>query len=250
MRSQDENFLSKFTPKQSFIGGIIVTILALGTLGFVYMLSKQSVGDVGQSADSNRVAGAPTVPPPPPSGGGSAENIRPVSDEDHVKGPKNAKITVVEFSDLECPFCKRFHPTMQQLLADNKDVNWVYRHFPLDSLHRKARAEAEATECAAEQGKFWELTDKIFEVTPSNDGLDLSTLPDLAKQAGVKDIKKFQECMDSGKYASHVSDDLRDAQASGGTGTPFSVVIVGDQKIPVSGAVPLGQLQSIIDSFR
>lgn len=92
-----------------------------------------------------------------------------------IRGKASAKITLVEYSDLECPFCKQFHKTMEQVIqAYPNDVKWVYRHMPLDSLHSKARTEANATECAGEQGKFWEFTDSIFKVTPSNDGMDIT----------------------------------------------------------------------------
>lgn len=92
-----------------------------------------------------------------------------------VRGNANAKITIAEYSDLECPFCKQFHQTMQQVMQANaNDVKWVYRHMPLDSLHSKARIEANAAECASEQGKFWEFTDSVFKVTPSNNGMDIT----------------------------------------------------------------------------
>lgn len=94
-----------------------------------------------------------------------------------VRGNPNAKITIVEYSDFECPYCKRFHQTMQQVMATHGDnIKWVYRHFPLDSLHRNARTEALAAECAyaEDEDKFWELTDLIFAVTPSNDGIDVT----------------------------------------------------------------------------
>lgn len=92
-----------------------------------------------------------------------------------VRGNVKAKISLIEYSDFECPFCKQFHATMQQVLAANEqDVKWVYRHFPLDSLHQQARPEANMSECAGEQGKFWEFTDSVFKVTPSGDGMDIS----------------------------------------------------------------------------
>ncbi len=101
--------------------------------------------------------------------------IRPAQKEELARGNSNAKITIVEYSDMECPFCKNFHNTMQQVMATHeKNVKWVYRHFPLDSLHEKARPEANMAECAREQGKFWEFTDSIFKVTPSNDGMDIT----------------------------------------------------------------------------
>ncbi len=94
-----------------------------------------------------------------------------------VRGNQNAQITIVEYSDFECPYCKRFHQTMQQVMdVHGDDIKWVYRHFPLDSLHRNARVEALAAECAyaEDKDKFWELTDLIFAVTPSNDGIDVT----------------------------------------------------------------------------
>lgn len=174
--------------------------------------------------------------------------IRPVNEQDHIRGASNAKITVVEYSDLECPFCKMFHPTMQQIVDEYpNDVRWVYRHFPIEQLHSKAAKEAEATECAAEQGKFWEFTDKIFEVTPSNDGLDPKELPELAKQVGVSDITQFTTCLESGKYQQHVQDDIADARSAGGRGTPYSLILVGNNKIPIPGAQPYEAVKQAID---
>lgn len=102
--------------------------------------------------------------------------LRPADPKtESVRGNQNAKITIVEYSDFECPFCKRFHQTMQQVISTyGNDVKWVYRHFPLDGLHQQARPEANMAECAHEQGKFWEFTDGVFKVTPSNDGMDIT----------------------------------------------------------------------------
>ena len=117
-------------------------------------------------------------------------NMKPISDSDHILGDKNAPVKIVEFSDTECPFCKRFHTTMQQVVKDsNGQVAWVYRHFPLDQLHSKARKEAEATECAAELGgneKFWAYLNRLMEVTPANNGLDPAELLTIASYAGLK----------------------------------------------------------------
>lgn len=105
-------------------------------------------------------------------------DVAPVSPDEHIFGNPNASIFIIEYSDLECPFCKRFHETMKQAMekyGKNGQVAWVYRHFPLDAIHSKARKEAEATECAAEQGgneMFWKYTNKLMEITPSNNQLD------------------------------------------------------------------------------
>jgi protein-disulfide isomerase len=130
------------------------------------------------------------------------------------------------------------------------DVRWVYRHFPLEQLHAQAPKEAEATECAGEQGKFWEMTDLIYELTPSNDGLDLAQLPIFAQQAGVPNIPQFEQCLSSGKYADKVAADLADATAAGGQGTPYSVLIGPDgTKVPVSGAQPYASVKAAVEQL-
>ncbi|MBI1833466.1 MAG: thioredoxin domain-containing protein [Candidatus Andersenbacteria bacterium] len=220
-------------------GGLIAAALYFGN-------SKASVQQVasGQQA-ANPQAAQPAAQPPEPTIGA----IRPITDQDHIRGAKNARVTILEYSDLECPFCKKYHPTVQQALSEYpNDVRWVYRHSPLSQLHSQAAKEAEATECAGEQGKFWEMTDKIFEVTPSNNGLNLADLPKLAQQVGVANIPQFQSCLDSGKYTKYVADDTADAQVAGLQGTPYSVIIAANgQKFPLSGAQPYSALKQLID---
>jgi len=178
--------------------------------------------------------------------------IRPVDKRrDHIMGSVDAPIMVVEYSDLECPFCKRFHSVMEEVVsAYNGKVAWVYRHFPLDVLHSKARKEAEASECAAELGgnvKFWEYVGRLFEVTPSNNGLDLSLLPQIAADVGLSRVK-FESCLESGKYAARVAEDLEDATNAGGRGTPYSVVLVhGKPRGSIPGALPFSQVKAILD---
>ena len=139
---------------------------------------------------------------------------------------------------------------MTEIIKNNKGkVAWIYRHYPIDQLHSKARKTAEATECANELGgneKFWVYLDKYFEVTPSNNQINLSQLPIIAKEIGL-DKAKFEACLDSGKYATHVEEDFKDALNSGARGTPYSIVIAPDgKKYPVSGALP-EQINLIID---
>lgn len=171
-------------------------------------------------------------------------NVKTVSSSDHIRGNPNAQVKVIEFSDTECPFCKQFHYTMNKIMEEyGKDgrVAWVYRHFPLDSIHTKARKEAYALECASEQGgdaKFWAYADKIFEITPSNDGLDLSELPKIAGVIGLDKVK-FNECLNSGKFAKRVEENLQDGVAAGARGTPYSVVVASNgKKFIIGGALP------------
>jgi protein-disulfide isomerase len=210
-----------------------------------------------QNNNSNtRVAPAPQAQRPVASG--SAENVKPISSEDHIKGDPNALVKVIEFSDTECPFCKRFHPTMQRIIDEyGKDgrVVWVYRHFPLDSIHSKARLEESATELAAELGgndKFWEYLDKLFEIAPSNDRLDLNMLPKIAEDIGL-DRKPFEAIVSEndrsgGKYAGHIRDNYNDGITSGVTGTPYSIVIAPNgKKFAINGAQSYSTVKSIID---
>lgn len=233
---------------------IPAAIVIAGLLIAGALFASRSGSSTKSSAGGTNVVQAPSQEPasPPSFGsGGQEDNIAPISAEDHMRGNPDAAVKLVEFSDLECPFCKRFHPTMQQLVDEYSDqVAWVYRHFPLDQLHSKARKEAEATECANELGGndgFWAYTDRLFEITPSNNGLGLDQLPQIAEEVGL-DRAKFEKCLDSGNYAQHIESDYQDAIASGGRGTPYSILIAKNgKKFPVSGAVPYSSLKSIID---
>ena len=181
--------------------------------------------------------------------------LTPITESDHLLGNPNADIIIVEYSDTECPFCKTFHPTMQRIIDEyGKDgkVAWVYRHFPLDSIHPKADKEAEATECAAELGgndAFWAYLGKIFEITPSNNNLDLALLPSIATEIGLNKAK-FEECLASGRWAQKVEDQYQSGIAAGVRGTPHSIIVTTKDgaKYPLSGAQPYQAVKQIIDA--
>jgi len=225
-----QNYKDFYTP-----GAILLGALIIGGA----ILSQGETTSLGQKS-----VGTGSLVPPPVVTGGKVEFT--ITENDHIRGNSNAPVTIVEFSDLECPFCKRFHATMQQVLVEYGDkVRWVYKHFPIDQLHSKADKEAEAAECAGELGgndTFWEYMDRIFEITPSNNGLDLALLGQTAEELGL-DRAVFQICLDSGKYAEHVEADYQQGIVAGVTGTPGSFV----NGIPVKGAVPYEQLKSIIE---
>lgn len=181
--------------------------------------------------------------------------MRVVTSEDHILGNPNADLIIVEYSDTECPFCKIFHNTLKRVMNEyGKDgkVAWVYRHFPIDQLHSKARKEAEATECAYDQGgneKFWEYIDKLYQITNSNDSLDPAELPKIAKSVGL-DVDTFNACLSSGKFASKVEADYQDAIAIGGRGTPNSIILSKDgTKTNIEGAQPYENLKNVIDAL-
>ena len=210
-------------------------------------------GAVYLSARGDSVAVAPQ---PQEEAGNTAglENMNPIEDSDHIRGNPNALVKIVEYSDMECPFFKRFHSTMQQVMDEygkNGKVAWVYRHFPLDSIHSQARTEAVASECANELGgndAFWKYTDRFFELTPSNNQTNITTvLPQIAREIGL-DETKFNSCLASKKYDKHIQDDLDNATATGGNGTPWSIVITANgKKYPLSGAQPYEAVKQLIE---
>lgn len=183
---------------------------------------------------------------------GSLEALKPIAATDHILGDPKAPVKIVEFSDTECPFCKRFHETMHHVVKEyDGKVAWVYRHFPLDQLHSKARKEDEATECAGAQGgntKFWAYLDRLFVVTPSNNGLDPAELPKIATYVGL-DVAKFNDCLASGKFAKHIEENANEAVATGGNGTPWSILIAPNgKKYPINGAQPYENIKQTIDA--
>lgn len=177
--------------------------------------------------------------------------MRDVSSDDWIKGDRNAPVKIVEYSDLECPFCQRIHATLQQIVDEyDGEVAWVYRHAPLEQLHSKAPREAEAAECAGELGgndAFWAFVDRVFEISPTNNGLLDSQLPEIAAYAGLNRTA-FLNCLESGRHADKVASDLQDAFSAGLQGTPYSVVIGPDgTKYPVSGAQPYATIKATVD---
>ncbi len=183
----------------------------------------------------------------------SLDKMRAITKDDHIRGNPNASVKIVEYSDTECPFCKRFHVTMNQVMDEygkSGKVAWVYRHFPIDQLHPEARKQSEATECANELGgndKFWSYIDRLYEITPSNNGLRLTELPKIAEFVEL-DVVKFNDCLSSGKYEERVEADYQDAVATGGNGTPWSIVVdKNGKKYPLSGAQPYEVVKQLIE---
>lgn len=236
-------------PKFAFWAGVVTATAVISVIGFVVMamlvVKGVDLGDGKANSKSNTGAVA--------AGENEPAAAQDSIDPDSLRNTRGeGDITVVEYSDLECPFCKQFHGTLQQLLADNEgEVRWSYKHFPLTSLHPKAQREAEASECAAEQGKFWEYVDRIIEITPSNNKLEDQELFNTAEFVGL-DVDEFTDCLESGAMKDRVAQDAAEAQALGGTGTPFSVLIDEDGNVigTIPGALPIASLQQALDQAK
>ncbi len=170
-------------------------------------------------------------------------------DDDPFIGNENAKVTIVEFSDFQCPFCRMFWSgAYQQIKTDYVDtgkVKLVFRDYPL-SFHPSAQVSGEASECADEQGKFWEMHDKIFqEQAKQGSGTvtyGVAELKKWASQIGVN-VGQFNKCIDSGKYKTEVEKDTADGTSYGVSGTPTLFV----NGLPVVGAQPFSVFKDVID---
>ncbi len=230
--------------KTSFFLGLMSGIAGTSVLAlvgfFILVFAGQRLpssqnGNIGSAnANTNQVA---VNPEPTPAG-----DLPPVAADDHVKGGNDAKVTLIEYSDFQCPYCARHNGTMDEIFkAYGNKIKVVFRHFPL-SFHPEAQKAAEAAECAAEQGKFWEMHDKIF---AANEAGTMSVEKWKTEAKNLKlNASKFNDCLDSGKYADKVSQMMAAGSAAGVEGTPATFVN-GEL---VSGALPLEQFKSIIDS--
>ena len=170
-------------------------------------------------------------------------------DDDPALGNKKAPVTVIEFSDFECPFCRSFWRDTLSLIKstyiDTGKVRFVYRDFPL-SFHPGAQVAAEAAECAEDQGKYWEMHDKIFqEQDKQGQGTIQFSKTDVVKWAGQVGLNMGQlnQCLDAGKYRAEVNNDLAAGTAAGVSGTP-SFFINGKLLV---GAQPFSAFQEIIE---
>jgi protein-disulfide isomerase len=160
--------------------------------------------------------------------------------DDPAKGPATAPVTLVEFSDFQCPYCARVGPTLKRVEETyGEKVRIVYRDFPLLQIHNNAAKAAEAGSCAADQGKFWPLHDKMFE---NQAKLSVPDLKQLAKDAGL-DAAAFDQCLDSGKKSAEWNEDLKDGERYGVTGTPAFFV---NGRL-LGGAASFEKLAEVID---
>ena len=186
------------------------------------------------------------------SGGVAAEPQEPSrfdvsADDDAVLGDSDAPVTIIEFSDYECPFCARFWsqtlPALKSEYIDTGKAKLVYRDLPLP-FHANAQKAAEAAECAGDQDKYWDMHDKIFE----NQAIEISDLKGYAGDLGL-DTAEFNSCLDSGKHEDEVNKDYSDASKVGASGTP-TFFIGNDENgyVKIVGAQPFAVFQQVIDA--
>ncbi|HYD35236.1 MAG TPA: thioredoxin domain-containing protein [Vitreimonas sp.] len=247
MTAISNNFAILLLAGLCFLGGFF--------LGSVW--TENQILRSGKYAGAAPTAGVPTNGAPPagaPSGPteDQLKNAPEVSNDDHIRGNRNAKVVLVEYSDFECPFCARFHPTMTQVMEEYGDqVAWVYRHYPL-SFHPNAQKAAEASECVAKQQGdegFWKFVDSIFEENNKAGGqISPAVIESVAQSTGVN-MTSFKSCLDSGEMAQKVSDHMTGGSGAGISGTPGTIIFADGKAELIPGALPFEQVKPMIDRY-
>ncbi len=226
---------------------VLTLIIASGLIGHLWTKSQYLEKGIGNVAGAGTGAAIPTQAALPTEKVG---DVDPINDDDLVRGNPKAKVALVEWSDLECPFCSSFHPTAKKVVEEYGDkVVWVYRHFPLTQIHPKAQKFAEATECVkkiSSKDKAWEFIDTIF----ADQSVTLDQLPGIVSKLGVNQ-SKFDSCLKNDESKSAIEAQANSGTKAGVTGTPGNIVInfeTGEAKL-IPGAVPFEQVKIAIDSL-
>ena len=260
---KEEKITIKKSTYNIMLKGVIVTITVAAFFGGV-VVGTFDKSDSGLTSDELKEIlsaiesrAAPAPQPAQQTGQPSTPQIFKVSiDDDPVKGNPDAPVTVVEYSDFQCPFCSIFFqqtlPMIEENYIDTGKIKFVYKDLPLDSLHPNARAASIAAECADEQGKFWEYHNALFEKQLQWSNLASSelqnTFTEFATGMGLQ-AASFESCMQSPNIADEVNKDALEAASYGATGTPtFFIGNENDGFIKITGAQPFVVFQNVIDS--
>lgn len=253
------NSKSKVSEKKSSFNGLVVGLMvAIGVIAFFagsYITSINS-DQITQKDLEDAIAKLelkilqnqlPTNQPEQP--------VKISADDDPVRGNQEAPITIIEFSDFQCPFCARFHvqtlPLLLENYIDSGKVKLVYRDFPIQNIHPNAMPAAVAAECADEQGKYWQYHDKLFENQSQWAKLETTDVIALFSQYSLEmelNQEQFEACLTSGKYVNEIRNDLNDGREYGVTGTPGFFVGSEDLGfVELKGAQPFESFKKVID---
>lgn len=235
MSEEQKKFITH-SPKLNFFIGLILGVAVIAGIGFTGLIfTRQNVDNLAnQQNNTNQQAAGEQEPE-------QKEVDLKINENDHVLGNKNAQVQIFTFSDFQCPYCARHHDTMHQIVDEYKDkVVWIFKQFPIAS-HPLGMPGAIAAECAAEQGKFWEMSDKIFE---NQTALSEETFEQFAKELGL-DLEKFNSCFSEEKPKDKILGDYNLGIESGVGGTPSN--FINNQMVP--GAVPYENIKEMIDKL-
>lgn len=244
MEHQEEKNINVSTTKKPTIGipAAIITGFVIVALAIVFTNTKKVNNNQNQVQKSQET---PTS---------VSKDIATIRAEDHVSGDRNSEIAIITYSDGDCPFCAKFHSTMENLLEENKNIAWVYRHLPLD-IHPNAFNEAVALECAANLGgekAFWGYLDSTINVTlDPEDQNTPNKLIEFAKKEGINE-DSFKKCFSDEVGTQKILKEIDEIAEAGARGTPFSIVVnqkTGKQTI-IPGAAQIENMREIIKNLK
>ncbi len=222
----------------------LLLIISIFTSGFRFNNDGTGAAVVDNSGNNNPTAAGPT------QGNTNPSKVSLSIGDDPVRGDKNAKITIIEYSDYQCPFCERFYtgtlPQLEEQYIKTGKVKLVYKDYPLRQIHPQAQKAAEAANCALEQNKYWEYHDELFKKNPEWSGNDkaIDMFKQIAKDLKL-DSKKFDSCLDKGTTA-EIDNDLSEGSNAGISGTPGFYVIAEKSKVNVDALKGMDNGQSLV----
>ncbi len=180
----------------------------------------------------------------------ASTNVSSPNPGEHIYGRADAPIVLIEYSDFQCPYCQRIHATLKKIVDEsNGEIAWIYRHFPLDSIHPEARPSAVASECVVEQlgnNAFWTFADTVF---ADQKGMGAAQYKAIASQMGADPVR-FASCLSGTAYDSKIEEQSTEAQINGGSGTPYTIVWSKNAQVPLSGALPENQIKAVINQVK
>ena len=226
---------------------VVVAALLLAACG--PQMATVEPGEESTSVPAATEVQAAETPQEPASGSGSGAEVVVDPNDWHAQGAADAPVTIIEYSDFQCPYCERYfnetYPQIKEQYIDQGHVRYIFRHFPL-AFHSEARPAAQAAECAGEQGKFWEMHDALFENQDSwaGNAEPAAVFAGLADGLGL-DGAEFEACLSSEKYADKIQEDADAGAEDGVDGTPAFFV----NGVSISGAQPFSAFQQQVDYF-
>ena len=242
--SKTSKLFQNSNPKLVFVLGVVVGVGVFSLISLIILLGmavssddEDSAVNTNSNTNTNQVADTNTAP----TASAIDTSKIVISDSEEVYGNEDADITFVEFSDFQCPYCVRFHEVMHQIVDEYpNDVAWIFKQFPIQS-HPLGMPGAMATECAGDQGKFWEMSDMIFS---NQQALAAESFAIFAGDLGL-DVDTFNQCMSDNPHAEKIANDYQTGISSGVRGTPSS--FVNGNIVP--GAFPYESMKQMIDEL-
>lgn len=244
---QKKKLFEGSNPRLVFVLGIVVGVGVFSLMSLAILVGMAGKAEESENEADQAGAGAAAQQEAALAEGGANAEAISVTEADYVYGNPEAEVTFVEFSDFQCPFCSKFHPTMAAFAEANQgEVRWIFKHFPIQS-HPQARPAAVAVECAGEQGKFFEYNAALFD---NQGSLSEEYYGQLAGELGL-DEAAFEACLSSGEHDKKITADYNMGLEAGVSGTPNTVAFnkSGEAQM-ISGAVDEAYLQSVYEDLK